>query len=232
MKRIPMVPADYQSAGQGYIPFDDRRVVVVIRHKIWCMTLPILFGRYKAFCNPNYEGDNSRSHDSGSEINVLTCIKGIDPEIGAHLSRDEQMQLLQFFVSSMNFLKSICYIKDRPFMREAIADLQAAVNHLVQSPHHYGQSKWASQQMVEKFLKSFLHAKGCLPIPKTHVLRTLATRAKNCGLDGLAPQSLEDIACKAGVRYGEIPVTGVEAVRAHHASLSICAVIAPHIPQA
>lgn len=227
-----MVQADYRSAGQGYIPFDDRRVAIVIRHTIWCLTLPILYGRYKAFCDPNYEGDDTHSHDSVSEINVLTCIKGIDPEIGAHLSRDEQMRLLQFFVSSMNFIQSICYIKDRPFMREAVADLQAAVNHLVQSPHHYGQSKWASQQMVEKFLKSFLHAKGCLPIPKTHALHTLAARASDYGLDRLDPHALEDIVCKAGVRYGELTVTGVEAIRAHHASLSTCAVIVPHIPQA
>lgn len=217
------------------IPFDDRRVVIVIKNELWCLTLPIVFGHFTAVCDPDlekYKGSPSITIDSTPVfINVLNCIKHMTEETGKSLSEEDQRDILKFFVHSLDLIQGIWDVKDKPYIKEAIADFQSSVNLLIGQPPHYGQSKWASLQMVEKFIKSYLRIKT-IPFPKNHNLEGLAALAVTHGLNAIDSHVLHQVACGAGVRYGEVPVLRDEAVKAHHASICICTALLTQIKKA
>jgi HEPN domain-containing protein len=218
---------DFIRTDRGRVQFDDRRVIIVVNGIILCLTLPYVFGDYTVVFDLDMDGSKGRS----DYINVLSCIKDMTPEIARRISIDDQRWMVNFFVECMDFIQHFWHVTDRPYINEAIADYQAAVNHMIQSPYHYGQSKWASQQMVEKFIKSFLRLKK-VPIPRNHDLYKLAALAVANGLDTIEQQLLRDLACKADVRYGDVSVSGSEAVRAHHASLRACSSLLLQIQKA
>ena len=55
-----------------------------------------------------------------------------------------------------------------------------------------------------------------------HNLKKLAEKAKSLGLIGIPEKHLDLIQCPAGVRYGDITVSLIDAIQAHHASLHTC----------
>ncbi len=54
----------------------------------------------------------------------------------------------------------------------------------------------------------------------------LAKEAEKFGLPPLSQSLIDCIQCPPSVRYGEIPVTLDEAVKAHQVSIQVCAYIA------
>ena len=104
---------------------------------------------------------------------------------------------------------------------EARGNLTNAVELLFSTPPQYGLSKWESLQAAEKVLKAFISAKGA-KFKFTHILEDLALRAELLGLPLIPRAELRDIQCSPQVRYGDIPVTSREAVKAHQAALSVC----------
>lgn len=70
-------------------------------------------------------------------------------------------------------------------------------------------------------LKSFLKEKTG-GFKNGHALEPLALAAERAGLPSTNRRLLKTVQCTADVRYGEEPISLIEAVDAHHASLSIC----------
>jgi hypothetical protein len=116
-------------------------------------------------------------------------------------------------------------ISESEFVKEAIGDIHVSVTHLFATPPQYGLSKWSSLQAVEKLLKAFIHQQGG-QVERIHKLEKLSEAAESLRLPPVPRSLLDKIQCPAGVRYGEIDVTPIEAVDAHHAALAICSGIA------
>jgi hypothetical protein len=123
-------------------------------------------------------------------------------------------------MKAYHVLQEIENISNKPYVNEAIADLQIARASILEKPPHYGMSKWSSLQFIEKLLKSFLEIKS-QPIPMHHNLQKIAQTAQTIGLILPNANLLASVQCIAGVRYGEVQVTLEEAISAHHASLDM-----------
>lgn len=213
------------------IDFSPGSSAILIKGDPWKIKLPLLFGRAKFVFDPDLEKFKEEPKTKINEpiiANPLNCIEKFTTEIAKSLSKQEMQELAQFFMLAFEILKSLVEIKRKPYIPEAKADLDSAVNNIFSSPPHYGQSKWASLQFTEKLFKCFLELKN-VSFPKKHDLKKLSYLASKNGLPAISPSVIQDIQCPAGVRYGEIAVTLNEAILAHHSSLKVCSVLIPAI---
>lgn len=208
--------------------FGSGSVVLLIKGDPWEMDLPRIYGEVDLICDPEIEKyrnmpmftvskkDNPKRH----VLNPLICIRDYPEGSATALSSDERLYITNFFVKSYTALQQLESIADKPFIKEAMADLQSATNYILSKSPQYGLSKWSSLQFAEKLLKSFLKLKD-LPIPKHHDLIKIAQVAQQMGLVISNLDILSKIQCTAGVRYGEVEVTLEEAITAHHAALEL-----------
>jgi len=210
---------------------------ILIKGDPWKIKFPLIYGRVKFVFDPNLEkyNDGSGIVKSSSYMiaNPLRCIEGFTSEYAKSLARDEMRKVAEFFIFALEALNSFRGIKSKPFIPEAKADLDAAVDNFFSTPPHYGQSKWASLQFTEKLLKCFLKLKK-ISFPKGkkgHDLQLLSNLAYQNGLPPLPSNIINDIQSQAGIRYGEITVTLEEAIFAHHSSLKVCSVLAQKIKE-
>jgi hypothetical protein len=138
--------------------------------------------------------------------------------LAAQLTTDERRQILGFFTRTMDTLQQLETTKDKPYILEVFADIEAAVSNIFSNPPQYGLSKWASLQVAEK-----------AKIPKHHDLHEIASRAQQNGLSPISAPLLDRIQCTPGVRYGEVVVNLEEAISAHSGALEVCRIVAPHL---
>lgn len=213
------------------IDFSPGKAAVLIKGDPWKIKFPLLFGRAKFVFDPDLEKHKEEPKTKISEpivANPLKCIERFTADIAKSLTKSEMSQLAQFFVSTFETLQRVVEIKNKPYIPEARADLDSAVNNIFSSPPNYGQSRWASLQFTEKLFKCFLKLKN-VSFPKKHDLEFLSNLASQNGLPTISDSIIKDIQCPAGVRYGEITVTLEEAILAHHSSLKVCSVLSPAI---
>ena len=110
------------------------------------------------------------------------------------------------------------------FIREAFSDCSAAVQHMLSAPPALGMSQWASLQLVEKVLKSFLHHAGAsFPTrgAQAHSLSRLAALVARSGGPKVAADDIARVQCPASIRYDTGGLTVEDALDAHYASLDI-----------
>jgi hypothetical protein len=209
-------------------------VALLIRGEPWRMFLPRIYGTVHFTCVSDLEKYRNVPRVSrGKPIvaNILNNIEKFSAGLAAMLSLTERKQILVFFLASMETHGRLEKVLDKPYVKEAKADLESSVSRIFSCPPQYGLSKWASLQFIEKLLKSFLELKNT-PIPKHHDLTKIAQEAEKVGLRPVSRQLLASVQCSAGVRYGEVTVTLTEAMAAHHAALYLCRHLAPEIGKA
>lgn len=127
----------------------------------------------------------------------------------------EVVKLVAATVQGLATFSALRDLRDVPLVSEIQGDYDAAVFHLVSNDLNAGLSKWASLQATEKMLKAFIASKN------NHNIEHLAKQAVALGLTPPPPHYIEAVACKAGVRYGEIAVSPKEALLAHLVSLEM-----------
>jgi len=209
------------------IDFSPGSIAALIKGDPWKIKFPMIYGRVKLTFDPDldkYKEPDDIAINAPIQINALKSIKGLTSEIAKSLTQLEMLKLSKFYMTSFDALQRLFEIKDRPFISEARSDLNSAVDNIFLTHPSFGQSKWSSLQFTEKLFKSFLKIKN-VSIPLIHDLKQLADLAMANGLPSFDTTILEDIQCKAGVRYGEITVTPLEAIKAHHASIKICSLV-------
>lgn len=210
-------------------------VALLIRGDPWRLVLPRIFGTVTVTCDPDlekYKNEPILNIGKRRQIpNILNCINDLPSGFAATLTDVECKEILDFFTSCLSCLQEMETIAGKPYLKEALADLDAAVSHIFTRPPQYGHSKWSSLQFVEKLLKSFLEQKGA-KIPRHHKLTKIAQDAQAVGLEPLNPHLISIVQCSAGVRYGEISVTLEEAIKAHHASLDLAKRLTAQIKKA
>jgi hypothetical protein len=141
------------------------------------------------------------------------------------LSPVELKELLLYYSWGAGAFQSIALFSGSPYTREALKDLQRAVDHLFGHPQACGQSKWGSMQATENLLRAYVAHQGGT-VDRNHDLMQLAHDVYALGLRTLKRDNLEILQCDPGVLSGKTSVDVQQAVEAHHASIDICATAA------
>jgi hypothetical protein len=195
--------------------------VLLVRDDPWRLRLPVIFGTVKCVV----ERDLSRHSGptlgvrTPPTLNILSQVEGMTQELAYRLSDHERSEILSQFVFSLDCIKAIDELRDKPYASEIKADVDTAIAQIFATPAHYGQSKWASSQAAEKLLKSFLKTRN-VAFDRNHNIKRLAEDARTLGA-ALSDESIASVSISPGVRYGEIAVSLSEAIDAHYASLRI-----------
>lgn len=208
--------------------FTPGRTVLLLRGDIWTLRPPRFYGHAVAFCSqsePTVRPPNGRGP---VRYNILDAIEELAPGLRNALCKQELGYIERVFEVGHTALQELESVLNLAMVTDAFADLNAAVFHLTIRNRHHGLSKWASLQAVEKMLKAFCKVKTG-HFKTGHDLEPIALTAEGAGLRQIDRRLLKTIQCSPNVRYGEEPVSLIEAVDAHHASLGICGQVAQQL---
>ena len=199
---------------------------VMVREDVYKMRLPYFAGSLELICRPDLMGEDlgPRIKTGGRPVtvNILDSIEGLTKHYAESLRDEELRELANRYVMALHAVELIKVASQHfSLVPEARGNMTNAVELLFSTPPQYGLSKWESLQAAEKVLKAFISAKGA-KFKFTHILEDLALPAELLGLPMIPRAELRDIQCSPQVRYGDIPVSPREAVKAHQAALSVC----------
>jgi hypothetical protein len=153
-------------------------------------------------------------------VNVLDSVEDLQPGLSQALEPQELQKIKEVVHLETLQFATIEALYNTELGRAAKADLRASVDRLLDSPPQFGQSRWASLQAAEKFLKAYLTEQD-LRFPKTHDLKKLANLAHIRKYGGLPDGLLEPVQCDPGVRYDDSSTVD-DAIRAHRMACLIC----------
>ncbi len=209
---------------------DVGRTVIPLRGSIYVINCPLIMGSVRFVCEPQTFGEKRESIGIRKvpTCNALDLIDGFTTELALSLTAEEVVKIGLAHSTAMAAYVSLDAVKDVKLVTEAIGDLLAAVNHLIDPRQQTGLSKWASLQAAEKLFKAYIATKG-EAFKQTHDLSKLASHAERLGMTATPQRYIDDLQCAASVRYGAPPVALQEAMLAHHISLEICDVAAKSI---
>lgn len=215
------------------LPFTLGRVVFPLRGSLYIVNCPVVLGSARFICDPATFG--KRRETLGVHTmpicNVVDLVEALTVDLARSLTAEEVVKLGLVHASAMAAFVSLHGIVDVQFVSEALGDLDAAVNHLVEHKPQAGLSKWASLQAVEKLVKGYIATKGG-GIERHHRLEDHVADAVKLGLPQPPKQYISDVQCPAGVRYGQPVITTDDALSAHLISLEMCEVAAQSITKA
>ena len=209
------------------INFSPGSAAILIKGDPWKIDFPLIYGKIKFVFDPDlakYEKLPDTAVNETLYANAFRSIKGFTPELAKSLTREEILRIKNIYMFSLYAIQYLFEIKSKPFIPEARSDLEAAVNNLFITHPHYGQSKWSSLQFAEKMFKCFLKTKN-VSFMKNHNLLELSKLARQNGMPIIPDEIISVIQCPAGARYGEISVSMMDAIKAHHGSLIVCATV-------
>jgi HEPN domain-containing protein len=223
----------YGDRPKGNLDFGN--TVGEIRHDLYSLRFPRLYGTEIVHCDPMLLGVNLGPHRRIGQgplrplkSNLFDNLAGVTNEFVKSLTVQNCENLLDVYARGFIGLTRMDDAKDAPYCKIALDDLHQSASHLISHNPSYGLSRWASLQSAEKLLKSFIKLHGGKFL-KTHNLTELASSAVLLGLPAPRPTLLQEIQCDADVRYEATNVGKEEALRAHYAVLSLCGAIAPRL---
>jgi HEPN domain-containing protein len=198
--------------------------IVLLRGDPWEVRLPLIFGRVHCVVarelNRRNTGPIRGLSGEPPVINLLDLIVDLPAGLAKSLSDQECELVYSCFMRGMHSLNVLQNFRSKPYVPEALADIDAAVRHLLSNPPHYGQSKWASAQAAEKLLKSFLKDRG-RSFPYSHDIHKLSNLAQAAGFPITDLAMLDQLQTSPASRYGEEQVSLSQAANAHAASLYV-----------
>jgi HEPN domain-containing protein len=196
--------------------------ILIIKNEPWEVVLPLCYGLINFTVDTNLNNVKRWCTVNGQEIpevNILCHVKDMTHEIASNLSDVERADLLKDFLFGLTTVQSLKDHANAAYIEQAKSDYDAAIYNIFSKNPDYNNSKWASLQFAEKTMKSKLEASGG-SFNRTHNLYDLAERLENVGI-GIPRTLIDNIQCSAGVRYGEVSVSRMEAVTAVRNALVI-----------
>ena len=206
------------------------RVAFLLRQTPWVLYLPRIYGQVRAVSHRTLKSERFRTNGVLPVYNVLDGIEGLTEELKRTLSDTELGEIFTSFQLGYNALITVEYLCSNILVKAAMADINAAVDHIMARNPSYGQSRWASLQATEKTLKACIELKGG-KYSHTHDLQKICAEASSVGIPTVPREDIDTIQCSASARYGTEPTTLSEAISAHHASLRVCLLAAEHVHQ-
>ena len=204
------------------------RMIIVVKGECFMVGFPLLFGRAKLICDPTLRKYPSMGINAPVIINLLATIKGLTQALASKLTEQELKELLTLYGSTYNAITNY-EESGLAYKREALTDLETAVDSFFYTRQQYGQSKWHSLQFAEKLLKGVIDSYG-KPYPFTHKLKELAKIINDPSGIQIDNDILKDIDCKPDVRYSADIVSEEDAIKAHHASLALLRSVMDQLP--
>lgn len=178
------------------MPFQLGKMVILINHAPYLIDLPLIYGKI--------------------QINPFDYVKDMTPHLLNTLSEGEKAEIERLFKFGYKAYQEI-----QIFSNQITADIDTAIDQLMNIHPQPGLSKWASLQTSEKVLKELMKKHG-LNIPKIHDLKKLEKECCALGMSTIPEAIISKIQCDPGIRYSEAHVSILEAVEAHHACLMLC----------
>lgn len=203
--------------------------ILLIKNEPWLVIYPLCLGQVSFTVDSDLKRhDRYALNEKGEKIpesNILWHIVDITKEVALSLSNQEKFGLLQEYMFGLNAVQSLRRCNDAPYMDQAKNDYDVAVSNIFNKYPNYNNSKWASLQLSEKTMKSKLQMSG-VKYKQNHNLSELCKKLNHIGIK-IDEKIIKNIQCKAGVRYGEISVTRMEAVTAARNALILFSIVFP-----
>ncbi|WP_323007565.1 hypothetical protein [Pseudorhodobacter sp.] len=212
------------------IDFSEKaKLAVLADSDIWEMRLPLIYGTPLIEVKrelPKHPGN--RVGTQVLDINACASLTGITEARLQHFSDNDLNEVYGLFVVGLDVRGAFNrFRKSDPMFAAAEEDWFAAVGHMTNQSPNWGQARWSSLQMTEKFMKGMIAIIGDHAVPWGHKLRE-PHDVLSRSIRGLNVQHLiADIQCDASVRYNDpkTPSTRQQACAAHKASLLIIRVL-------
>lgn len=197
------------------------KVIILIGNDPWAIKIPRFYGSIRIIVSKNIETDNHISNNGPAVYNILNSIDDITNSRIERLSDLEMEHIVKIFFLGLNTLSLLeGSISEHNLIKYVLSDIKNASDLLIKTPSETGLSKWASLQASEKAIKAAIELSG-KSFKTTHSLDVLSKQASEAGLTNTWQEFIPFIQCSAGIRYGEETCTLINAVEAHHASLSL-----------
>ena len=211
---------DVYAERNKYDPSAGRKVAVLADGDIWEICLPEIWGEIIPVVEKRLTVPNPMFSMTVRAHNISNSITGITDKRLQAFTESDTNEVCCLFVIGHDVCKALNkFSMLHQLFTEAQSDLSTAVSMLTAQNPNYGQSRWASLQFTEKFMKGLIHVIGTGDPNQRHNLRKLHDElAKSIsGLDLL--NLIDDIESTSSVRYGEVPSTLAQAYAAHKSSL-------------
>lgn len=204
---------------QNTAPHDH--IAVFAQGDMWRMRFDIIFGDVSV-------GVGHTPTGARRVFDAVENLEGITPARMARISAADRKEVVEAFMRGELARASLYHwIEAHPIFREVRNDWHTSTTFLSGPQFAYGQSRWASLQMAEKFMKGILFCMGAYPrdtvINCGHNLKALHKLLEE-QVAGLNLKSLtRKIECGSGMRYAEggSEATRDKAYRAHKAALDL-----------
>ena len=156
----------------GYYP-----VVIKVKGDVFRLRVPMLIagGRIVCIAPPTPSIPNC------PVINALDLVDRLPSDVAESLRTSELREIQTLFCEAEQNLRTIAPVMNAAGYKEGLSDLSTAVNTLTQDRPSIGESRWASLQSAEKFLKAWMNEKG-VTFNWVHDLTQLADVAVANGL--------------------------------------------------
>lgn len=209
------------NAGRNEVdPSENRHVTVFTHGDLWKLRIPIVWGSCDIVASRHFSEPKNDISKAGVKLNATSSLDGITAARLIKFKDEDLKEVLEVFVVSLavfEFFEQL--IPSHVLFGEAKSDLITSSVLLSGRSPNYGQSRWASLQAAEKFLKGLIHTLGPRKPSHGHVLdkvyRELVGDKTNSNVLGL----LSDIQVDARVRYREVDSTMEEAYIGHQSCL-------------
>lgn len=199
--------------------------ILMIKNEPWEVVYPLCYGKNNFTINSDLSKKN-RSYITASgeaipSVNILCHINGMTFDVANSLSDYEKQIILSEYMFGLNAVQSLRSLSGEPFMEQAANDYDISVSNIFHKYPDYNNSKWASLQFAEKTIKSQLQINN-ISFKYNHNLAELAESLKALDLN-VPEQIINNIQCKAAVRYGEEKVGRNQAILAVQSALALFA---------
>ncbi|MGD8306543.1 MAG: HEPN domain-containing protein [Ignavibacteria bacterium] len=202
--------------------FSKGYVALLIAGSIYKMKIPLIFGKSLICADGKFKLNQNAVQDGTMLLNVITFIEDLTRDLSSELSPEEENNILQVYGFASELFELLSKGSNRDSLCEsAKEDLKYAVDSLLHNHLNVGHSKWASLQATEKILKSILQRRK-ISYKNTHNLRKLISSLQKIGFPEVSDDLIDAIQCKASIRYGDIPYSIEDAIKAHHYSIYLC----------
>ncbi|MEH6522295.1 hypothetical protein [Sulfitobacter sp.] len=208
---------------------EKAKVAVLADGDIWEMRIPLIYGTVVIEVKRELPKElGNRIGKQALDINACASLTSITQARLQHFSNNDLNEVYGLFVIGLDVRNAFNrFRKADPMFAAAEEDWFTAVGHMTNQSPNWGQARWSSLQMTEKFMKGMIAVIGDHEVPWGHKLKELHDTL------GLSIQGLDlrhliaDTQCNASVRYNDpkTPSTRKQAYSAHKASLLVIRVL-------
>lgn len=161
------------------------------------------------------------------EIPLIEAVEDITEENASSISNKKFLQLVQDYNELYDAMYNIS-----AFSPITSIHVKQACNFIMEGSSFYSLSRWDSLYFVEKAMKEILEPLGVqLRGADGHDIQgALHSAWQSKGLQSLPEELLTDVMCSSAMRYNETTQPLSSALKAHHSSIRLGAIIANYLP--